>query len=157
MSSPGSDALTIEIPPRLLADRATVGLLAACALALEVVAARHPAGPAGVGVLAGLALGVWYWSRYRWAPALIGATLDGRGHWQLSFSDGRTLAAVLLPGSRVLGRSVVLRWRVGSRIRAAWLTSRDLSPARLRELTVRLLASGTRDAAWDTRGGAAAR
>jgi hypothetical protein len=142
MSSSGSDALTLEIPSRLAADRVTTVLVVACALVIEVVAARHPGGPVGLGVAVAILLTAWHRLRTRHAPAITVATVDGQGAWRLELSDGRSLAAVLLPGSRVLGTSVVLRWRAGSVVRGTWLTGWDLPPDRLRELTVRLLASG---------------
>jgi hypothetical protein len=144
MSSPGSGELTLEIPPRLLADRATVGLVVACAVAIEAVAARYPEGPVGLGAATGVLLALWHGLWVRRSPTVVGATLDRAGRWRLRLSDGRAVAAVLQPGSRVLGSSVVLRWKTGRRVLSAWLTGWDLPPDRLRELTVRLLASGGR-------------
>jgi hypothetical protein len=147
MSSPGSDALTLEIPSRLLADRATVGLILACAVAWEVVAARHPAGPAGIGLVAATLLSAWHWVGRRRGPALIRASLDRSDRWELTLSDGKSVPAVLRPGSRILGSSVVLRWQAGRRVRSMWLTAWDLPPEQLRELTVRLRASSAQTGA----------
>ena len=142
MSSPGSDALTIDIRSPLLADRLTAGLIVTAAVVIEVVAARHPDARTGLGVASGALLGLWYrlWVRRR--PTLLGAALDGAGRWQLRLSDGRVVPAVLQPGSRVLGSTVFLRWQAGRRAHSAWLTGLDVGPARLRDLSVRLLASG---------------
>jgi hypothetical protein len=144
MSSPGSDALTLEIRSPLLADRVTVGLIVASAVAIEAVAARHPDARLGLGIAAGALLGLWYrlWVRRR--PTLLGAALDGVGKWQLRLSDGQVVPAVLQPGSRILGPSVFLRWKTGRRAHSAWLTSLDVGAARLRELSVRLVASDAR-------------
>jgi hypothetical protein len=55
-------------------------------------------------------------------------------------ADGRQVAAVLLPGSRILGPTVVLRLRGGRLTRAAWLTAGDLPAPDLRRLAVGLMA-----------------
>ena len=142
MSSPGSGALRVEIPSRSVAERVTVGLLLASGSAIEVVAALYPDGPIGLGLAVGLLLAAWHWHRRRKAPSPTFATLDRQGAWQLGLADGRVVAAVLRPGSRILGRTLVLRWRAGKLVRSAWLTAWDVPPAQLRELTVRLLAAG---------------
>jgi hypothetical protein len=148
MSSPGSAALTIDLPPRLVADRVAVALIVACAVTIEMAAARHPAAPAGLGVVASTLLSLSYAWRSRRLPAVTAATLDGAGQWRLVLADGTSTVAELAPGSRILGSSVVLRWTTGGRhLRSAWLTSRDVPQERLRQLTVRLLASGTRTGA----------
>jgi hypothetical protein len=68
------------------------------------------------------------------------AMVDRRGQWQLGQADGRRVAAVLQPGSRVLGSTVVLRVSGGGLTRSAWLTARDLPGVELRRLAVRLMA-----------------
>ena len=141
MSSPGSDVLTIELPTRLASDHAVVGLLVAAAVGVEVVVARYPDGQAGIGLAAGILLALWHlWSGRRSAMVRT-ATLDRRGDWQLGLADGRRVAAVLLPGSRVLGPTVVLRLRGGRLTRSAWLTAWDLPAAELRRLAVRFMAA----------------
>lgn len=141
MSSPGSDVLTIELPTRLASDHAVVGLLVAAAVGVEVVVARYPDGPVGIGLAAGVLLALWHHRRGRRSAMVRTATLDRRGGWQLGLADGRRVAAVLLPGSRVLGPTVVLRLRGGRLARSAWLTTRDVPAVELRRLAVRLLAA----------------
>jgi hypothetical protein len=140
MSSPGSDVLTIDLPARLASDRAVAGLLAAAAVGVEVVVARYPDGQAGIGIAAGILLALWHSWLGRRSAMVRTATLDRRGKWQLAMADGRRVAAVLLPGSRVLGSTVVLRLRGGRLTRSAWLTAWDLPAVELRRLAVRLMA-----------------
>ena len=141
MSSPGSDVLTIELPARLVSDRAVAGLLVAAAVAVEVVVARYPDGQAGFGLAAGVLLALWHSWQGRRSARVRAATLDRRGQWQLVLADGRLVAAALLPGSRILGPTVVLRLRGGRLTRSAWLTAADLTAADLRRLAVRLMAA----------------
>lgn len=120
-------------------------MIVVAAVTVEAVAARYPGVPFGLGLVASALLGLWHWSAQRRGPALVGATLDRDGRWWLAFGDGSTAPATLLSGSRVLGSSVVLRWgSTGRGARSVWLTPRDVPSERLRELTVRLLASGAR-------------
>lgn len=140
MSSPGSDVLTIELPARLASDRAMAGLLVAAVLAVEAVVARYPDGQAGIGLAAGILVASWHFWLGRRSAMVRTATLDWRGEWHLGLADGRRVAAVLSPGSRVLGSTVVLRLRGGRLIRSAWLTAWDLPAVELRRLAVRLMA-----------------
>ena len=141
MSSPGSDVLTIELPSRLVADRVAAGLLVAAAACVEAVVASYPEGPAGIGLAAGILLASWHHWLARRSALVRTATLGRGGDWQLGLADGRQVAAALLPGSRVLGPTVVLRLRGGSLTRSAWLTARDLPAVDLRRLAVRLMAA----------------
>lgn len=141
MSSPGSDVLTIELPARLVSDRAVDGLLVAAAACVEAVVARYPEGPAGIGLAAGILLASWHYWLGRRSALVRTATLGRGGDWQLGLADGRQVAAALLPGSRVLGPTVVLRLRGGRLTRSAWLTARDLPAVDLRRLAVRLMAA----------------
>ena len=141
MSSPGSDVLTIELPARLASDRAVAGLLVAAAASVEAVAACYPDGPAGVGLAVGALLVAWHLWLGRRSALVRTATLGRGGEWQLGLADGRQVAAALLPGSRVLGSTVVLRLRGGRLTRSAWLTARDLPAVDLRRLAVRLMAA----------------
>jgi hypothetical protein len=141
MSSPGSDVLTIELPSRLAADRVAAGLLVAAAACLEAVVARYPGGPAGIGLAAGILLASWQFWLVRRSALVRTATLGRGGDWQLGLADGRQVAAALLPGSRVLGPTVVLRLRGGRLTRSAWLTARDLPAVDLRRLAARLMAA----------------
>jgi hypothetical protein len=74
------------------------------------------------------------------------ATLDSHGRWLIDSASGRA-EAELLPGSRVLGSSVVLRLRCGRGVQSLWLTGWDLPAVELRQLRVRLLAQGARASA----------
>ena len=119
MSSPAS-AVTVELPPWLLAERLSLGLACATAPVVEAVLARHPGAPAGAGlvVAALLVAGVWFQRRRR----------------------PRSVALPAGPGSRLLGSSVVLRWQSAGRSGALWLTPADLPRETLRSLAVRLVA-----------------
>jgi hypothetical protein len=141
MSSPGSDVLTIELPTRLVADRVAAGLLVAAAACVEAVVARYPEGPAGIGLAAGILLASSHYWLGRRSALVRTATLGRAGDWQLGLADGRQVTAALLPGSRVLGPTVVLRLRGGRLTRSAWLTTRDLPDVELRRLAVRLMAA----------------
>jgi len=140
MSSPGSDVLTIELPARLAPDRAVTGLIVAAAVAVEAVVARYPGGQGGIGLAAGILLAIWHSWLARRSAMVRAATLDGRGRWHMVLADGRQVAAVLLPGSRILGPTVVLRLRGGRLTRSAWLTAGDLPAPDLRRLAVGLMA-----------------
>jgi hypothetical protein len=140
MSSPGSDVLTIELPARLASDRAVAALIVAAAVVVETVVARYPGGQGGIGLAAGMLLAVWHSRLARRSTMVRAATLDRRGRWQMVLADGRRVAAVLLPGSRILGPTVVLRLRGGRLTRSAWLTAGDLPASDLRRLAVGLMA-----------------
>ena len=157
MSSPGSDVLTIELPARLASDRPATCLLVAAAIVVEVVVARYPDGQAGLGLAAGFLLASWHCWLGRRSALVRTAALDCRGDWQLDMADGRRVAAVLLPGSRVLGQTVLLRLRGGRLTRSAWLTPWDLPALELRRLAVRLMAMGPTSSAGHQRGAAADR
>ena len=145
MSSQGSGALMVELPAWQLADHATLALAVACAAVIEAVASRYPEGPAGAGLAGGLCLAAWQLWRIRDSRRPTRVTVDPDGRWTIESPAGRSLA-VLLPGTRVLGRSIVLRWKTEGIVGSAWLTAADVPAARLRELRVRLLASGARAA-----------
>ena len=140
MSSPGSDVLTIELPARLASDRAVTGLIVAAAIVVEAVVARYPGGQGGIGLAAGMLLAIWHSWLARRSAMVRAATLDRRGRWHMVLADGRQVAAVLLPGSRILGPTVMLRLRGGRLTRSAWLTAGDLPAPDLRRLAVGLMA-----------------
>ncbi len=141
MSSPGSAALTIEWPRRTRADRLTAVLAVACGLVVEAVAGRYPGVPAGLGAALGCFFLCWHAWRTRNTGSVTRAILDPDGRWTLVSPEG-PVTAKLLPGSRVLGRSVVLRWQAGRVTRSVWLTGAELPAAVLRRLRVRLMAAG---------------
>jgi hypothetical protein len=130
--------MTIELPAWLLADRAVLLLAGVCALVIEATLLRQPQGVAGVGVVTGAALATWQWFRLRDGRRVRRAQFAADGGWRLDLKDGRAVLARLVPGSRLLGSSAVLRWRVDGRPLAVWLTPVDLPPATLRDLRVRL-------------------
>jgi hypothetical protein len=123
------------------------------------VAARNLAGPAGIwtGVAAGVGLAGWMWWRGRRAARVPSATIDTRGRWHLRLSDGTLAPAVLLSGSRVLARSVVLRLRTERASRSVWLTTWDLPEEVLRQVTIRLTACQVPQGAGLPRGATAPR
>jgi len=129
--------VTVELPRWLLAERLSLGLACATAPVVELVLARHPGAPAGVGlaVAALLVAGLWLHRRRRpqamdFAPA--GGSLRLAQGGPLAFEAGR--------GSRLLGSSVVVHWRAPGRSGALWLTPADLPRETLRSLAVRLVA-----------------
>lgn len=147
MSSTGSDALRIEFRPWLLADRVAAGLVICSALVIELVASRYPEPRPGLGVAALALLAAWLWYRRRRSSDVAGIEIAADGRWHTLLADGRRLPSQMLSGTRLLGPTVALRWRAGSAIRHAWLTTWDVPAARLRELTVRLAATRVREEA----------
>jgi hypothetical protein len=147
MSSTGSDALRIEFQPWPVADRLAAGLVVCCALMIEVVASRYPEPRPGLGVAALLLLAAWLWYRRKGAAGVAGIEIDGEGRWQTLLADGRALPSEVLPGTRLLGPTVALRWRAETVVRHAWLTPWDVPAGQLRELSVRLHATRIRDGA----------
>jgi hypothetical protein len=129
--------MTVELPARLLADRLSVALPVACAIALEAMLARHPGLLPGPGVVVGGLLLAWQRWRARRRPGRIAIGPDGVSVQPV----GRdvTLSATG-PRARVLGRSVVLHWRDGGTSATAWLTPLDLPREVLREIRVRVQA-----------------
>lgn len=119
MSSPAS-AATVELPRWLLAERLSLGLACAVAPVTELVLARHPGAPAGVGLALAALLVAGVWLQRRQRPR------------SLHLSAG--------PGSRLLGPSLVVRWRASGRSGVVWLTPADLPRETLRTLAVRLVA-----------------
>ncbi len=143
MSSPGSGALTVEWPRWLMADRLAVALVVACAGVAESVAAGHPGVAPGLGLAVGVLLACGQMWRMRNMEPVVGARLDPAGRWSL-LTRGGSQPAELMPGSRVLGPTVLLRLRSSGGVREVWLTASDVPASRLRELRVRLLAAGDR-------------
>lgn len=138
MSSTGSAPMTLELPAWLLADRIVLVLAAACAVAIEAVLVRQPGGVPGAGLALGTGLAAWHCFRLRRRGRVQRARLAADGEWRLGFADGRTAPATLAPGSRLLGPSALLKWRVDGRSLALWLTPVDLPREAMRALRVRL-------------------
>jgi hypothetical protein len=141
MSSPGSVALTLDLPRRFLSDRITVGLCLACVPFLETAAGRHPNFPVGIGLCVGALLLASQWAARVGQPAASRAILAESGAWQFDLADGRRVPAMLLPGSRALGPTLLLRWRIGERTVSRWFTRFDVPTADLRRITARLRAT----------------
>jgi hypothetical protein len=136
--------MTLELPSRLMADRAALLLIAIGAVVAEVVLHRLPEGPAGLGLVAGAWLAAWQAWRMRAGRQVLSATLGADGGWRLVFGDGRSVPARLVRGSRLLGPTAVLKWTVEGCPRAVWLTPADLPRTTLRALRVRLAGASPR-------------
>jgi hypothetical protein len=136
MSLPGS-AVTVELPRWPLADRATLALAAAAAVALELLVAREGVAVPGLAMLVagGLVLHLWRLRRAR-PQALELGSADA----SLRFAGGPPVPCTLGRSTRVLGPTVVLHWRSTAGCGALWLTPADLPRPLLRMLTVRLVA-----------------
>ena len=129
--------MTVELPARLLADRLSVALAVACAIAIEATLARHPGLPSGAGLVAGGLLLAWQWRCSKRRPVRIVIGPDG-----VEVQPAGRDAAVPATGprARVLGRSVVLHWRDAESTGTAWLTPADLPREVLRAIRVRVRA-----------------
>ena len=138
MSSTGFAPVVLELPSWLLAERSALLAVVSCTVFVEAVMFRLPAGVHGIGLLAGCLLAGWHLAARRAGSRVCRAVIDPDGRWQVGFRDGRMATARLLAGSRVLGPTAVLRWKVEGRSRAVWLTPVDLPWADLRMLRVRL-------------------
>ena len=141
------DGLRIELRPWLMADRVAAGLAVACALVIEGVAARYPEPRLGLGIAALVLLVLWIWHGRRRNRGVSGLAVDREGQWSTLYSDGRVVPSRVLPGTRLLGSTVALRWEAGDQVRTAWLTPWDVPEGQLRELTVHLVAARTREGA----------
>lgn len=130
--------MTLELPARLLADRAAMLLIVAGILVAEAVLLRQAGGAAGLGLAAGALLAAWQAWRMRAGRRVRSATLAADGGWRLTFGDGHTASARLVRDSRLLGSSAVLKWSVEGHPLAVWLTPADLPRTTLRALRVRL-------------------
>jgi hypothetical protein len=147
MSSPGYGALRIELRPWLVADRVAAVLSVCCAIVIEVVASRYPEPQPWLGVAALALLVAWLLYRRTRATDVTGLAIGPDGRWLTLLADGRALPSTVLPGTRLLGPTVALRWRAGTGVRRVWLTPWDVPGGQLRELAVRLSASRVREGA----------
>ena len=128
----------LELPAWPLADAVALGLVGVLGVVVEAVMARQPQGVTGAGLLLAMALAAWLASRRRASGRLARASRAADGGWRLTFADGRGAEATLARGTRVLGSSVVLKWRVEERAASVWLTHWDLPQPVLQSLIVRL-------------------
>ena len=131
--------MSLDLPRVTLAEAAAATLCVLCAVTTEAVLGRYPGAPAGVGLLVGAlaALGL-YLDSVRPARALRKVVWLPDDTWRLEFRDGNAVVAGLGPGTRILGRSLVLEWRVPGRSVARWLTPWDVDDRQLRTVAVRL-------------------
>ena len=139
MSLPVFAAVSLDLPRVTLAEAAAAALCVVCAGTVETVLGRYPAAPAGMGLLLGVLPAMWlFLDSVRPGRALRRVVWLTDGAWRLEFRDGSTLVADLGAGTRLLGRSLVLHWRVSERSFARWLTPWDVDDGQLRKVTVRL-------------------
>jgi hypothetical protein len=131
--------MTVELPRWALADRLTLLLGAAAAVALEVALSRYPGVLPGFGLLAGLSVVSWQLLLRRRRPLAVEFAAPG---CELCFGDGRREPCRVGPGSRGLGPTVVLHWISPGRSEALWLTPADLPRDVLRRLAVWLVTRG---------------
>jgi uncharacterized protein (TIGR03382 family) len=130
--------VTVDLPRWPLADRLSLALASAAGPMVEVVLARHPGAPFGVGITLAAALVAGLWLQRRRRPRTLG--FAPTGDWLRFAGEGRR-AFRRGHGTRLLGLSVVVHWEVPGRSGALWLTPADLPRERLRALAVRLAAS----------------
>ena len=131
--------MSLDLPRVTLAEAAAAVLCVVCAATVETVLGRYPAAPAGVGLLLGVLPAMWlFLDSVRPGRALRRVVWLTDGAWRLEFRDGSTLIADLGAGTRLLGRSLVLHWRVSERSFTRWLTPWDVDDGQLRKVTVRL-------------------
>lgn len=131
--------MSLDLPRVTLAEAAAAALCLVCAVMVEAVLGRYPAAPAGMGLLLGMLPAMWlYLDSVRPGRALRRVVWLTDGAWRLEFRDGSTLIADLGAGTRLLGRSLVLHWRVSGQSFARWLTPWDVDDGQLQKVTVRL-------------------
>src|SRR5687767_7408422 len=139
MSSSVFAAMSLDLPRVTLAEAAAAVLCAVCGATVETVLGGYPAAPAGVGLLLGVLPAMWlFLDSVRPGRALRRVVWLTDGAWRLEFRDDSTLIADLGAGTRLLGRSLVLHWRVSGRSFTRWLTPWDVDDGQLRKVTVRL-------------------
>ena len=131
--------MSLDLPRVTLAEAAAAVLCAVSGATVETVLGRYPAAPAGVGLLLGVLPAMWlFLDSVRPGRALRRVVWLTDGAWRLEFRDDSTLIADLGAGTRLLGRSLVLHWRVSGRSFTRWLTPWDVDDGQLRKVTVRL-------------------
>lgn len=135
MSWPASEAVQIELPGRLLAERLSAALCIACGAFGEVVIARYPDLPAGPAVLvAMLLLAAGVLSRRRIRALLF----HGPGTCDALLADGRRTECRLGRGTRLLGPTILLDLERDGRRETIWLTPLDVGAGSRRRLSLYL-------------------
>jgi hypothetical protein len=131
--------MSLELPRITLAQAGAAALALLGGVMAEAVFGRYPDAPAGLGAFAGAVTAVWlYLDGFRPSRALRRAVWLPDGSWRLEFKDGGNATASLGRGTRRIGRSLLLRWRLADGSVARWLTPCDIHDAVLRTVTVRL-------------------
>ena len=135
MSWPASEAVQIELPGRLLAERLSAYLCIACGAFGEAVIARYPELPAGPGaLLAALLLAARVLTRRR----IRALQFSGPCRCEARMVDGRRTECRLGPGTRLLGPTILLDLEQDGRREAIWLTPLDVGPGSRRRLSLHL-------------------
>jgi hypothetical protein len=131
--------MSLEMPRVTLAQIGAVALILIAAVTTEAMLGRYPGASPGLGILLGaMTAGALYLETFQSGRALRRAIWLQDDTWRLEFVDGRVAAADLAPGTRTLGRTLVLRWRLADRSLRYWLTPFDIDEAILRTVTARL-------------------
>jgi hypothetical protein len=131
--------MSLELPRVTLAEAAAAALSVLCAVTTEVVLRSYPGAPIGVGLFVGALTATWAClDTVQPARSLRRAVWLPDDTWRLEFRDGGAAAARLGRGTRMLGRTLVLEWRLPDRSVVRWLTSRDVDDAGLRTVAARL-------------------
>jgi hypothetical protein len=135
MSWPASEAVQIELPGWLLAERLSALLCIVCGAFGEIVIARYPDLPAGPGVLAGaVLLMAGHLARRRIRTLLF----CGPGACEALLADGRRIECRLGRGTRLLGPTILLDLERDGRREKIWLTPLDVGPGSRRRLNLYL-------------------
>ena len=141
--------IRIDLPVRLLADRAACSVAFIAVLAGGWVSARYVS-LESTGAIAALIAGCLALAGIgrRRAPRRLEALADGR--WGLEDAAGRRWTATSGPATRTLGPTLVLDLRAVGQApglpSGLWVTPADLPGDTLRRLRVGLTASGQPDA-----------
>jgi hypothetical protein len=135
MSWPASEAVQIELPGRLLAERLGALLCIASGAFGEVVIARYPDLPAGPGVVLAAVLLAAGQLALRRTRALL---FRSPGACESLLADGRRTECRLGRGTRLLGPTILLDLERDGHREAIWLTPLDVAPGSRRRLSLYL-------------------
>jgi len=130
--------MSLELPRFGLSEIIAAAQCVICVAVGEAVLDRHSL-PAGAGMLAGSLAAAWlYLGTLVPARAVCKATWLPDGNWLLEFRDGQVRTAQLGTGTRILGTTLVLQWRMAERSLARWLTPWDVDDGQLSAVSARL-------------------
>lgn len=140
MSSPGSAIVRIDLPALLAADLPGCVVWLGLAVAVELVIAPACGLAPGLLATATVVLGGWgTLAATRSRHGLRAVVLDERTIAGIATADGRLLAVTATDGSRVMGRTVLLRGRMaGGRRVCLWIMPCDAVQGSLRRLGLAL-------------------